>query len=157
MGGECEAKLAWHAPGFSMSIIPPNDGPAKSVPPRNLPDAQHRRSIFVEQLIGTAELHAELGPACLGSFSTHLAEIDDWLMSAPVRQRCTRVGPGALRLAGRRDSNSELGARIMRYELADHEWTAIKPMLPNKPRGVPRVNGRRVLNGIFWVLRSGAP
>jgi transposase len=30
-------------------------------------------------------------------------------------------------------------------------------MLPNKPRGVPRVNDRRVLNGIFWVLRSGAP
>lgn len=45
----------------------------------------------------------------------------------------------------------------MRYELADHEWVAIKPMLPNKPRGVPRVNDRRVLNGIFWVLRSGAP
>ena len=45
----------------------------------------------------------------------------------------------------------------MRYELADYEWLAIKPMLPNKPRGVPRVNGRRVLNGIFWVLRSGAP
>ena len=46
--------------------------------------------------------------------------------------------------------------RIMRYELSDYEWTAIKPMLPNKPRGVPRVNDRRVLNGIFWVLRSGA-
>jgi transposase len=45
----------------------------------------------------------------------------------------------------------------MRYELTDHEWTAIRPMLPNKPRGVPRVNDRRVLNGIFWVLRSGAP
>jgi transposase len=45
----------------------------------------------------------------------------------------------------------------MRYELTDHEWIAIKPMLPNKPRGVPRVNDRRVLNGIFWVLRSGAP
>jgi len=44
----------------------------------------------------------------------------------------------------------------MRYELTDHEWTAIKPMLPNKPRGVARVNDRRVLNGIFWVLRSGA-
>jgi len=25
----------------------------------------------------------------------------------------------------------------MRYELTDHEWSAIKPMLPNKPRGVP--------------------
>jgi transposase len=45
----------------------------------------------------------------------------------------------------------------MRYELTDQEWSAIKPMLPNKPRGVPRVNDRRVLNGIFWVLRSGAP
>jgi transposase len=45
----------------------------------------------------------------------------------------------------------------MRYELTDNEWSAIKPMLPNKPRGVPRVNDRRVLNGIFWVLRSGAP
>jgi transposase len=44
----------------------------------------------------------------------------------------------------------------MRYKLTDEEWTAIKPMLPNKPRGVPRVNDRRVLNGIFWVLRSGA-
>jgi transposase len=28
----------------------------------------------------------------------------------------------------------------MRYELIDDEWTAIKPMLPNKPRGAPRVN-----------------
>jgi transposase len=45
----------------------------------------------------------------------------------------------------------------MRYELTDDEWTAVKPMLPNKPRGVPRVNDRRVLDGIFWVLRSGAP
>src|SRR5215217_4629905 len=45
----------------------------------------------------------------------------------------------------------------MRYELTDNEWSAIKPMLPNKPRGVPRVNDRRVLNGIFWILRSGAP
>ena len=45
----------------------------------------------------------------------------------------------------------------MRCELTDDEWTAIKPMLPNKPRGIPRVNDRRVLNGIFWVLRSGAP
>ena len=45
----------------------------------------------------------------------------------------------------------------MRYELSDYEWTVIKPMLPNKPRGVPRVDDRRVLNGTFWVLRSGAP
>jgi transposase len=46
---------------------------------------------------------------------------------------------------------------LMRYELTDHEWFAIQPLLPNKPRGVPRVDDRRTLNGIFWVLRSGAP
>jgi transposase len=45
----------------------------------------------------------------------------------------------------------------MRYELTNVEWAVIKPMLPNKPRGMPRVNDRRVLNRIFWVLRSGAP
>jgi len=44
----------------------------------------------------------------------------------------------------------------MRYELTDHEWSVIKPMLPNKPRGVPRVDDRRVPYGISWVLRSGA-
>jgi transposase len=33
----------------------------------------------------------------------------------------------------------------------------IAPLLPQKSRGVPRVDDRRVLNGIFWVLRSGAP
>jgi transposase len=27
----------------------------------------------------------------------------------------------------------------MRYELSDYEWAAIKPFLPNKPRGIPRV------------------
>src|ERR1039458_8848090 len=25
----------------------------------------------------------------------------------------------------------------MRYELTDYEWAAIRPFLPNKPRGVP--------------------
>lgn len=43
------------------------------------------------------------------------------------------------------------------YALTDFEWSVIQPLLPNKPRGVPRVDDRRVLNGIFWVLRIGAP
>jgi transposase len=43
------------------------------------------------------------------------------------------------------------------YELTNFEWDVVAPLLPNKPRGVPRVDDRRVLNGIFWVLRTGAP
>ena len=46
---------------------------------------------------------------------------------------------------------------MCQYELTDFEWSVIEPLLPNKPRGVPRVDDRRVLNGIFWVLRTGAP
>jgi hypothetical protein len=34
----------------------------------------------------------------------------------------------------------KLEPRIMRYELSDYERTAIKPMLPNNPRGIRRVN-----------------
>jgi transposase len=49
------------------------------------------------------------------------------------------------------------GFFMARFDLSDFEWTVIEPLLPNKPRGVPRVNDRRVLNGIFWRLRTGAP
>jgi transposase len=34
------------------------------------------------------------------------------------------------------------------YELTDHEWGVITPMFQNKPRGVPGVDDRRILNGI---------
>lgn len=44
-----------------------------------------------------------------------------------------------------------------RYELTDGEWSVIEPLLPNKPRGVPRVDDRRVLNGILWRFRTGSP
>ncbi|PEQ10187.1 IS5 family transposase [Novosphingobium sp. PC22D] len=44
-----------------------------------------------------------------------------------------------------------------RYELTDREWAIIEPLLPNKPRGVPRVDDRRVLNGILWRFRTGSP
>ena len=46
---------------------------------------------------------------------------------------------------------------IGRFDFTDFEWSVIQPLLPNKPRGVPRVDDRRVLNGIYWILRSGAP
>jgi transposase len=45
----------------------------------------------------------------------------------------------------------------MRYQLSETEWSIIRPMLPNKSRGVPRVDDRRILDSIFWILKSGAP
>jgi hypothetical protein len=49
--------------------------------------------------------------------------------------------PGALRCVWPDDyeSSLKLGARIMRYELTEHEWAAIKLTLPNKLCGTPGV------------------
>jgi hypothetical protein len=44
-----------------------------------------------------------------------------------------------------------------RYELTDFEWSIIEPLLSNKSRGVPRVDYRWVLNGIYWRLRVISP
>ncbi len=46
---------------------------------------------------------------------------------------------------------------MARFDLTDYEWSVIGPLLPQKSRGVARVDDRRVLNGIFWRLRTGAP
>lgn len=44
---------------------------------------------------------------------------------------------------------------MARFDLTDFEWSVIEPLLPTKVRGVARVDDRRVLNGIFWRLRTG--
>jgi transposase len=46
---------------------------------------------------------------------------------------------------------------MARYDLTDFERRVIGPLLSNKLRGVPRVDDRRVLNGILYILRSGSP
>lgn len=46
---------------------------------------------------------------------------------------------------------------MARFDLTDFEWEVIRPLLPTKVRGVKRVDDRRVMNGIFWRLRTGAP
>ena len=45
----------------------------------------------------------------------------------------------------------------MRYDLTDFEWSVIEPVLPKGRRGRQPQNNRQVMNGIFWVLRTGAP
>lgn len=44
-----------------------------------------------------------------------------------------------------------------RFDLTDKEWALIDPLLPRSLRGARRVDDRRVLNGIFYVLRAGCP
>ena len=46
---------------------------------------------------------------------------------------------------------------MARYDLSEAEWRLIEPLLPNNPRGVARVDDRRVINAIFYVLRTGMP
>ena len=45
----------------------------------------------------------------------------------------------------------------MRHALTDEEWAVIEPLLPQKSRGVERVDDRRVLGGIYWILETGSP
>lgn len=51
---------------------------------------------------------------------------------------------------------------MARFDLSDEEWALIEPLLPPRWRrqgGRPRdeESDRRVLNGIFYVLRTGCP
>ena len=47
-------------------------------------------------------------------------------------------------------------------ELTDEQWAIVEPLLPKVPRradgrGRPRLPDREILDGILWILRTGAP
>lgn len=46
-----------------------------------------------------------------------------------------------------------------RHELTNEQWQKLEPLLPpQKPRtGRPNADHRTIINGILWVLRTGAP
>lgn len=46
---------------------------------------------------------------------------------------------------------------MARFDLSDEEWAVMEPLLPAKGRGGGRENDRQILNGIFYILRTGAP
>jgi transposase len=46
---------------------------------------------------------------------------------------------------------------MARFDLSDEEWAIIAPLLPVQGRGARRGDDRKVLNGIFYILRTGAP
>jgi transposase len=52
---------------------------------------------------------------------------------------------------------NDAGGFMARYDLSDEEWQLVKPLLPKPGKGKHRVDDRRVTNGIFYVLGTGAP
>ncbi|HBQ5644550.1 TPA: transposase, partial [Klebsiella variicola] len=50
---------------------------------------------------------------------------------------------------------------MARYDLPDEAWDIIQPLLPAQPAtpraGRPWAEHRMIINGMFWVLCSGAP
>ena len=47
---------------------------------------------------------------------------------------------------------------MSRGDLTDSEWRILDPLLPDRgERGPPIPDKRRTVNGILWVLRTGAP
>ena len=44
----------------------------------------------------------------------------------------------------------------MRFDLSDDEWALLEPLLP-KARKNARVDDRKIVNAIFYVLRTGMP
>jgi transposase len=50
-------------------------------------------------------------------------------------------------------------AEYHRHDISDEIWTLLEPLLPGQPGqwGGIAQNNRLFLNGVFWVLRTGAP
>ncbi len=48
---------------------------------------------------------------------------------------------------------------MRRHELSDQEWSAVEPLIPQRTArtGRPPKPARVMLNGIMWILRTGAP
>jgi transposase len=47
---------------------------------------------------------------------------------------------------------------VQRFELTDEQWERLQPLLPQAARtGRPATDHRQIINGILWILRTGAP
>jgi len=46
---------------------------------------------------------------------------------------------------------------MARYELTDEQWSMLAGLFPRQGRGGRWLDHRTMLNGMLWILRSGAP
>jgi len=44
----------------------------------------------------------------------------------------------------------------MRFDLSDEEWVLLEPRMPQSRKSA-RVDDRKIMNAIFYVLRTGMP
>ena len=44
----------------------------------------------------------------------------------------------------------------MRFDLSDDEWALLEPLMPNCRKSA-RADDRKIMNAIFYVLRTGMP
>ena len=56
-------------------------------------------------------------------------------------------------------NTKERATMARRYEIDDVQWEKIKPYLGNTPKktGRPQVDNRKLLNGVLWIMHTGAP
>lgn len=46
---------------------------------------------------------------------------------------------------------------VHRHSLTDEQWEILKPLIVYPPIGRPPENEQRTMNGILWILKTGAP
>src|SRR3954454_6631225 len=71
--------------------------------------------------------------------------------SAPSRPACLQRGTSLDRRAH--------VAGVRRNDLTEAQWRRLEPLLPPERRrkGRPNHHHRTIVNGILWILRTGAP
>ncbi|MEU7369662.1 transposase [Streptomyces hygroscopicus] len=47
------------------------------------------------------------------------------------------------------------GGVVRRHDLTDHEWELPAPLIPRASTGRPRVEDRRLINGMVYKIRTG--
>ncbi len=46
---------------------------------------------------------------------------------------------------------------MQRHELTDRDWDLLAPLIPSASTGRPRVDDRRIINGMVYKIRTGLP
>jgi transposase len=94
--------------------------------------------------------------ALAGRFSVMEGQSIKLNLGSSTKHRLIKSLYGGTAWFGSKISSPEMPHR--RYEPTDEQFDRIEPVLPKVDgRGCPYKDHRQVLNGIFWILRSGAP